>query len=150
MQLSNVVKWQRLKVDGTNYTGAANTTDLTSEAVDMSGFEGVVFLIGFGAITSTAVTSVKARQGAASDMSDGADLENTKQTVADTDDNKVKYIDIYRPRERYLDVVTDRGTANAVVDFILAGFYCPRVTPVTQPTATIAGELHVSPAEGTA
>lgn len=149
-QLSSNISTQRLKVDGTNYTGAAGTTDLTSEAVDTSDCDGVRFTIGFGAITSGAVTSVKARQGAASNMSDGADLEGSAITIADTDDNKVAVIDIYRPRERYVDIVTDRGTQNAVVDFLIVEKYGMRKLPPTEGSMVVSTEKHASPAEGTA
>lgn len=148
--LSEHIDIKRLKVDGTNYTGAAGTTDLTSEEVDMQGWDGVVFLCGFGAITSGAVTSIKARQGAVTGMSDGADLAGTKITVADTDDNKQAVLDIYRPQERYVDHVVDRGTQNAVVDYLLAIRYKGRVQPVTQGSTVISAEKHASPAEGTA
>lgn len=141
---------KRLKVDGTNYTGAAGTSDLTSEPVDTQGYEGVRFIIGFGAITSTAVTSIKVRQGTASNMSDGADLAGSAITIADTDDNKIAITEIHRPQERYVDLVTDRGTANAVVDFLIVELYGARKYPVTQDATVISAEVANSPDEGTA
>lgn len=150
MNLSTALKTIRLKVDGTNYTGAAGTTDLTSEYVDTQGYEGARFICGFGAITSTAVTSTKVQQ---CDTSGGtyADLTGTAQTVADDDDNQVTVTEIVRPRERYLKHVVDRGTANAVVDFLLVELFGPMKSPTTDDTATVVGrEVHVSPAEGTA
>jgi hypothetical protein len=148
--LTHEVVTKRLKVDGTNYTGAAGTTDLTSEAVDTQNADLVRFICGFGAIVSGAATSVKARQGAQSDMSDGADLENSKITVADTDDNKMTIVEIVRPRERYLDHIVDRGTQNATVDFLLVELYFKRKQPVTQDGTVVSAEVHNSPAEGTA
>lgn len=148
--LNSCVKLMRVKVDGTNYTGSANTTDLTSEAIDTADFDGVRVIVGFGTITAGAVTSVKAQQ---CDTSGGtyADLEGTSITVADDDDNQCAVIDIKKPRERFIKIVTDRGTQNAVVDFIVAEMYGPRELPVTHDTATvISAETHASPAEGTA
>jgi hypothetical protein len=148
--LSSAVKTIRLKVDGTNYTGSAATSDLTSEAVDTAGFDTVRFICGFGAITSTAVTSTKVQQ---CDTSGGsyADLLGTSQTVADDDDNQCTITEIVRPRERYLKHVVDRGTANAVVDFLLVELSNAAKMPTTDDTATVVGrEIHVSPAEGTA
>ncbi|HYE94459.1 MAG TPA: hypothetical protein VEA38_25725, partial [Terriglobales bacterium] len=147
--LTERVVTKRVKVDGTNYAGAANTTDLTSESVDTLGFDGVRFLVGFGAITAGAVTSVKAQQSTA-DGSGQSDLAGSSQSVADTDDNKVVIIDIYRPQERYVNTVIDRGTQNAVVDFVIAELYSGRKQPVTQ-DATIVGaaaEVFASPEEG--
>ncbi|HKQ02643.1 MAG TPA: hypothetical protein VJ735_20160 [Actinomycetes bacterium] len=152
MNLTHRVITKRLKVDGTNYTGAANTTDLTSEAVDTQNADAVRFICGFGTITAGAVTSTKVRQGQQSNMSDGADLAGTAQTVADTDDNKIVITEIHRPQERYVDHVVDRGTQNAVIDFLIVELLFLRKFPVTQDAATVVGsaEVHNSPAEGTA
>lgn len=143
------IKTIRLKVDGTNYTGSANTTDLSSEEVDTQGYETVRFICGFGAITSGAVTSTKVQQGAVTGMSDAADLAGTSQTVADTDDNKVVVTEIVHPEERFLRHVVDRGTQNAVVDFLVAELI-PYAVPITQHSTVLGSEVHVTPAEGTA
>jgi hypothetical protein len=153
MNQSNGVKTIRLKVDGTNWTGAAGATDLTSEFVDTAGFEGVRLICGFGAIVAGAATSVNAQQ---CDTSGGtyADLAGTKITVADDDDNQITVIDIFRPRERYIKHLAKRATQNATIDFLVAELYGAggaRKEPVTQDAAVVvAQEVHVSPAEGTA
>lgn len=149
--LTEKVVTKRLKVDGTNYAGAAGQTDLTSEAIDTAGYEGVRFIAGFGTIAAGAVTFLKVRQGALSNMTDGADLAGSKIDVADDDDNKIAITDIFRPEERYLDVVFDRGTADATIDFLIVELYGTRKQPVTQdPDTVIAAEIFNSPAEGTA
>lgn len=151
MNLTDMVKTIRLKPDGSTFTVAAGTSDVNSDIVDMQNFEGVRFLVGFGAITSGAVTSIKVQQGAASDMSDAADLLGTGVTVADNDDNQVAIVEVYKPRERYLRVTTDRGTQNAVIDFAIAELWGAKKLPITDDTATTIGnEVHISPAEGTA
>ena len=130
---------------------AAGTTDVESAVIDMQNFEGVQFVVAFGTITAGAVTSIKVQQGAQSDLSDAADLAGTGVAVADDDDNKIFYLDVYRPRERYVRLVVDRGTQNAVVDGIFAQQYSPRKKPTTHDTTTVGGgETHASPAEGTA
>lgn len=150
MQMTNHVTTKRVKVDGTNFTGSAGTTDLTSEAIDTAGYQGARLIFGFGAITTNAVTSVKVTQ---CDTSGGtyADLEGSAVTVADDDDNQIVVIDIFKPRERYLKTVIDRGTQNAVVDFLIVELYNPHVIPAATSDATVvATEKHTSPAEGTA
>lgn len=149
--LTKAVKTLRLKPDGTNWALAAGTTDVESEVVDSAGFEGVRFIAGFGAITAGAVTSIKVQQGTATNLSDAADLEGSKITIADDDDNQIAISDIFRPRERYVRVAFDRGTQNAVVDFLLAELYGAAKQPVTEDSAiVVSAEQHVSPAEGTA
>jgi hypothetical protein len=106
-------------------------------------------VVTMGAITAGAVTSIKAQQGAAPAMGDAADLAGTGQAIADSDDEKVFYIDVYQPAERYVRLVVDRGTQNAVVASAEYLQYEPRKAPVAH-AAGVLGELHVSPAEGTA
>lgn len=128
---------------------AAGTSDQLSSALDMQGFDGVVFLTSFGTITAGAVTSVEVHQ---CDTSGGtyAALTGTSITVADDDDNQVVVHDIYRPRERYLKVNIDRGTQNAVIDGVTAIQYGARVQPTTNDSTTVVSrEVHASPAEGT-
>lgn len=144
------IKTIRLKVDGTNYTGSAGTSDLTSEAVDTQGYYAARFICGFGAITASAVTSTKLQQSTDDASSDAyADITGSAQTVADTDDNKVVISEIVLPKERYLKHIVDRGTANAVVDFLLVELI-PLAVPVTQHSTVLGSEIIVSPAEGTA
>lgn len=130
---------------------AAGTTDVNGAVIDMQNFEGCLFTVPFGAITAGAVTSIKAQQGDAANLSDAADLAGTAVTVADDDDNQVFFLDIYRPTKRYIRVVVDRGTQNAVIDGILALQYGPRKLPTVHDASTIGGgEVHAGPAEGTA
>lgn len=146
MNLSKQVKITQA-ITPTN--GAAGTSDINGATLDMAGFEGVLIEVVFGAITAGAVTSIKAQQDTASNMGTAADLAGTGQTVADTDDEDTFYIDLYRPAERYVRVVVDRGTQNAVVASATYFQYGATDQPVSH-GATVNGELHVSPAEGTA
>lgn len=129
--------------------GAAATTDIEGVTLDMSGYEGVLMVCTFGEITGSAVTSIKAQQGAESDLSDAADLLGTAQTVADSDDEDIFYIDLYRPQERYVRLYVDRATQNAVVASATYIQYGAKKAPVSH-GSTVNGETHVSPAEGTA
>lgn len=129
--------------------GAAGTADINGTILDMQGFEGVLVEVVFGTITSGAVTSIKMQQDTASGMGTAADLTGTAQTVADDDDEQIFYIDLYKPVERYVRVVVDRGTQNAVVASATYFQYGAHDQPVSH-GATVSGETHVSPAEGTA
>ena len=126
--------------------GQASGTDLiTSDTVDMQGFEGVMI---FGSIaTANAGNYAKARQGDNSAMSDGADLAGTKIVPGDNGDSFL--IDLYRPSKRYVDVQVVRGAATNTGDIYALLYDAPRKAPTSQ-GATIDAELHVSPAEGTA
>lgn len=148
--LTNKVKTIRL-----HDAVAAGTSDVTDcSVVDMQGYSGVRFLVGFGAITSGAVTSIKVQEAAAKTsataLTSGQDIAGSGITVADTDDNTVVISDIIRPQKRYLQPYIDRGTQNAVVDFVLAELYGPMKLPVTQDATVSHSEVAASPAEGTA
>lgn len=145
----NISKNQKISIAVTPTEGAAGTTDINGATLDMQGFEGVLMIVTFGAITGSAVTSIKAQQGAAANLSDAADLLGTAQTIADDADDKTFYIDLYKPQERYVRLVVDRATQNAVVASATYIQYRSRVAPVTHGT-NVAGELHIGPAEGTA
>ena len=147
--MSNITKSAKL-TRVINFT-AAGTTTVNSSIIDMKGFDSVTFLVGFGAIVAGAVTSVKVQQGAASNMSDAADLAGTGVTVADTDDNRILAIEVNQPRERYLRCVVSRATQNSTIDFGLAQQSKAGTEPVTHDATTVIGtEFHQGPAEGTA
>lgn len=134
---------------------AAGTTDVTDcNVVDTQGYEGVRFIVGFGTLTAGSVAGIRAQQSdvmaSATSLTGGADLEGTAILIADTDDNKMLILDIYRPRERYVQLVIDRATANAVVDFAICEKYGARKLPVTQDADVASAEVFASPAEGTA
>lgn len=131
---------------------AAGTSDTqTGTAIDTLGWDGILFIFSFGTITSTAVTTIKAQQGTASNGSDAADLEGTAQSIADTDDNKIACIDIFKPRERYVRPAVTRATANAVIDGVIAILYRGEFTPAAaHSTAVRVAEAFNSPPEGTA
>lgn len=130
--------------------GAAGTTDINGTTLDMQGYDGVLVLVTFGTITTDAVTSIKMQSGAESDLSDAADLEGTGQTIADDDDEETFYIDLVRPAERYVRLVVDRGTQNAVVAAATYIQYKARAVDVASHGSDVSGEAHVRPDEGTA
>lgn len=129
---------------------AAGATAVNGSVVDMQGWDGVLFIALFGAIVSTAVTGLKAQQGAASDASDAADLLGTLVSIPDTGDDKALVLDIYRPQERYVRPVVNRATANATIDGVIAIRYKGRKAPASLDATVVAAEMHQSPAEGTA
>lgn len=143
---------QDCKITRVENAVAAGTDDTTaSDAIDMSGYDGVVFIALFGTLTASQVTSMKAQQDTASAMSTAADLEGSSVgPLADDDDNQCLVLDVYRPRERYVRVVITRATANAVIDGVIAIQYRSRKGPVTQDASVAFAEQLVSPAEGTA
>ena len=132
-------------------TSAGTGDTITTDVVDMLGWEGCLFFTSFPAITAGAVTTMKAQQGRQSNLSDAADLEGTSIAVADDDDGQTFALDIVRPRERYLRAAITRATQNASIGEVYALRYGPRTQPTTFNVADlVTAEVHQSPAEGTA
>ena len=127
---------------------AAGTSDQNSSSVDMKSYDTVTFVVGFGAITASAVTSIKL-QGSDDDLS-FSDLAGTAITVADSDDDKIVLSEINQPQQRYVRCVVDRGTQNAVIDFAVALQNKANKAPVTQSSTVLGSEFHQAPAAGTA
>lgn len=134
-----------------NAVAVGTTTQTASAPVDMSGYDGVLFVVSFGTITD-GTPGVKARQGNQSNMSDAQDLAGTLTSPALTDDNKLVALDVYRPTDRYVDCQILRGGATgAVIDGVIAIQYRGHKMPITQDTAQVAANKSlISPNEGTA
>ncbi len=121
----------------------ANTTAVNSTGVDMAGYEGVIFITSFG--TAAANNTVNLAQG---DSLGGSydDLEGTEVasgTAADV------WIDVFRPLDRFVRMEATRGTSSTL-ESVWAIRYGPlKAPPDNTIDATITGETHISPAEGT-
>jgi hypothetical protein len=106
---------------------AAGTTAVNSAWVDVTNADGVRFIATFGTLTANQVTSVKLQGACLANQADAADLRDSTtnaviQTanLADADTNKIAVVEVYKPKVRFVRAVVNRGTANAVVDSILA------------------------------
>ena len=140
MNLSSNVKITKVS----DYADAA-TSAINSASVDMSGYTGVLFIASFG--TAAANNTMNAAQGA-DDSADWEDLTGTSVASGASDEDV--WVDVYRPTDRYVRAEIARGTSTTL-EAIWAIQYGPRKAPVDNTTTgTISGEVHASPAEGTA
>lgn len=143
-------------VSGATAAGTTSINCPSSGGVDMSqngGYRGCRFIADIGTLTSSQVTKMKV-QGSP-DGSDwttlGGDLAATATpAMADGDSNKLLICDVYRPKFRYLRAVVVRGTANAVINSVVAELYEPVTAPTTQDTSVSGSTQTVTPALGTA
>lgn len=132
---------------------AAGTTLQTSAAIDMQadgGYDGVLLIFHFGALTATQVTSIKAQYS--DDDSSYADIAGSASVaLADADSGKCLVLDIYQPASRYIKALISRGTANAVIDGITAIQYRGKKRPSTHLSTHVkSSEVLVAPIAGTA
>ena len=127
---------RNIAVDRVSNAVAAGTSDVNCTSVDMEGFETATFVVSFGTITATAVTSIQIDHS--SDNTNWNAVAGSKVTVPDTASNKVAITETVRPTLRYVRCTVDRGTANAVIDGVVAIRSNARKAPVTQ-GATVQG-----------
>jgi hypothetical protein len=119
---------------------AAGVTAINGTGIDMQDFENVTFEVAMGALTATQVTSIKAQgsndNGAVDPYADitGAATAN----AADADSNKLLLLEVNRPQKRWIRVVVNRATANAVIDGGIAIQSGPKKAPVTQDATTVS------------
>lgn len=146
MNLSKNVKFTRLLT-----STAAGTGDTLSGAIlDMSGFEGVVFVALLGDAAAGAVVTLQAQQNTANSASGMATLAGTAAQAAfsaSSGDDKVLVLDVYQPRERYLRPQLVRATTNIAIDGILAIQYEARTRPTVNDATVLSTVLLVSPDE---
>lgn len=148
MNLANSVQAVRSSVDATVAQTAVNGT-----AVDMVGFDGVMFIAVLGTVSTDCVPTLKAQQSSDNGSADTfADLEGSSAAGDDGDDDDLLVVDVYRPRERYVRPVLTRagGSTGAVLDGIIAIKYRGSKMPTAQHATEVARTVLASPAEGTA
>jgi hypothetical protein len=140
MNLSKIIK-----IDSGAATTSAGTSEVDGATIDMSGYEGCLFVAKFG--TAASGNTLQAQQSQDSGFASPADLEGSLVTVASSDE--LVYLDLVKPAERYVRIQAQRGTSSTL-DWCIALRYGAKKLPVDNDTAgTIAGEVSQSPAEGT-
>lgn len=125
----------------------AGTTAVTSAAVDMAGYQGALFLTSFG--TAAANNTVKVQSSSDDGSSDAyADLTGTSVSAGTSDEDI--WVDIVNPPERYLKLVSARGTSTTQESVWVIQYRARAVAVDNTTSGTITGEAHNMPAEGTA
>lgn len=117
---------QNSKIELVKAAQIAATSAVESDVVDMSGYDGVLFLTRFG--TAAANNSVKVQQGEESNLSDAVDLEGSGVVSGADPSNEAIYVDVYKPNKRYVRLYVTRGTSSTLGE-IWAIKYGPRKAP---------------------
>lgn len=127
------------------------TANIVGTTLDMSGFEGVEFILLAGTITD-GVAEVKASSGALANGSDAQDLAGTATSLSSTQDGDVAALDLYRPLDRYVTPVVVRGgSTGSVIGGVVAIQYGAHFKPTTQDATTVpVSKTVISPVYGTA
>jgi len=129
-----------------DYVGAlvtnANNTDSNSSRLDMSGYDGVLFLTTVTDCVQDGVATLKV-EGNTIDSDTGMAAitgATVSATSAANDDlnGKLLIVDVYKPQKRYVQGVRVSATQNIAFGEIHAFRYRAHVAPVTQSSTTVA------------
>lgn len=144
MNLSN---WTKI-TDVLDY--ASGTATRTGTAVDLQGWDGVLFVCKLAGIATGAtghdVHLVANTSASLTDLTD--DVANSKVVIADDDDDQTVIIDYSKPLYRYVSAVVTKDGAHAQGESVVAILYSFRRLPVSNMGADTYLSL-ISPSKGT-
>ncbi|HEX4499849.1 MAG TPA: hypothetical protein VH187_01580 [Scandinavium sp.] len=123
----------------------AGSTAVDGTSIDMTAYDGVMFVASVGALTATQVTTLQAK--GSNDNTTFNPFTTNAQTLAmaDADSNKLLVLDIFRPMTRFVRPTINRGTANAVINCVIAILYNADKLPSTDATSVSQHATFVSP-----
>jgi hypothetical protein len=127
-------------IDGTNYTLAAGTDGAvvtTGTEIDMAGYNSVMVIVCLGTIAASGVFTGTLKNSDTSGTygSGTVDRIATLANDADTDDNKLLIVEVYRPQRRYLRLNYQRTGGNVTVLSMLVVRFNSGNEPVSQGTS---------------
>lgn len=128
---------------------AAGTTNRTSSIIDMDGFDGVVFVALLGTTIEAGTVDVFVDQNTANSTSGMARLATTTAyTVPATPAALTSIqVDVFKPRERYLQGNITPASQNAVICGMIAIQYRGHLCPITVADSVVKTTKLISPAE---
>ena len=128
---------------------AALNTDANTDILDMTGFDGVVFIVPIEDSAATGVATVTVEANTANSDSGMAAISGAVATVTDSaggNDNlngKLLIVDVYRPQKRYLQAAITSTIANIAFGTAIAIRYQGTKLPATD-DATVAASAAVT------
>jgi hypothetical protein len=116
---------------------SANNTDSNTAILDMSGWDGVVFITAITTATTGAVVALTVESNAANSDSGMAAITGAVATKTSPANGTLLVVDVYRPQKRYVQGVITSLTQVATFGVTIAIQYKGIKAPVTA-DATIA------------
>lgn len=130
------------KITVVEAAASAAQTALTTDVLDMTGYEGVMFIALTGDVSDTSVLTLTVKANSANSTSSPTPITQKASDAftagATSADSKVIAVDVYKPTLRYVFAELTRTTANAVIGGIIAIQYGPNYMPTTQDASVIA------------
>lgn len=136
---------KNVKVTPVAAAAVAAQTEVLTSVLDMTGYDGVMFIALLGDVTATSVLTLTAKGNSASSTSSPTPVTQVATAAftagASDADDKALVVDVYDPAMRYVFASLTRTTANAVVNGIVAIQYKAEFRPTTQAATVIASAM---------
>ncbi len=112
---------------------AASSTDSNSDILDMSGFEGVIFIVPITDSAATGVATLNVQENTANSDSGMTTVDSATKTCTANDDinNTLLIVAIHKPLERYIQGNVTSATANIAFGNMIAIKYGAKKLPIT-------------------
>ena len=131
-----------IKITVVEAAAGAAQTELVTDVLDMSGYEGVMFIALTGDVTTASVLTLTVKGNSANSVSSPTPVTQKATDAFTADgtsaDSKVIMVDVYKPALQYVFGSLTRTAADAIVGGILAIQYNARTKPTTQAASVIA------------
>lgn len=134
MNLGKLVKIAWVKA----LVAAANNTDSNTAIVDMSGFDGVIFITPITTATTGGVATLTVEQNDANSDSGMAAITGAVATKTSASNGTLLVVDVFRPQKRYVQGVLTSSTQNVTFDATIAILYKGKKAPVVNDTTIAA------------
>lgn len=131
-----------VKITVVSPAAVAAQTEIVSDVLDMSGYEGVMFIALTGDVTTASVLTLTAKGNSANSTSSPTPITQKATSAFTADgtsaDSKAIVVDVYKPALRYVFASLTRTAANAVIGGIIAVQYKGVVKPTANDASVIA------------
>lgn len=131
-----------IKITVVEAAAGAAQTELVTDILDMSGYDGVMFIALTGDVTADCVLTLTAKANSANSTSSPTPVTQKATsafTAAAADaDSKALVVDVYKPTLRYVFASLTRTAQNAVVGGIIAIQYGASNKPTSHDASVIA------------
>lgn len=136
-----------IKITVVEAAAGAATSELVSDVLDMSGYDGVMFLALTGDVTASSVLTLTVKANSANSTSSPSPVTQKATTAltagASDADSKLLMVDVYKPTLRYVFASLTRADQNAIIGGVIAIQYGASVKPTTQDATVIASAFGV-------
>lgn len=122
--------------------GSSSSTDSNTAILDMSGFDGVIFITPVTTAATGSVVALTVEENTANSDSGMAAITGAAATKTSPANGTLLVVDVYRPQKRYVQGVITSATQVATFDASIAIQYSGSKMPITE-ALTIADQVVV-------